>query len=444
MPGRRPRQQAFLGRLVAHLLDADDEHDVVHAAGDGHRADAERIRARRAGVLDARARDAGETDRGRHRVAADALLAPERPPLGGDERGVDLLGLEAAVDVGDRGLERARRHLLVALLEQLTELDEPGADHGDPVPAHGVLRYSSVDFADALRRPRLEPVDGDAAFVGVPAQHQLDLRRRSRCRSPSPTTWSMTRAPSSRSMTASGQRRHERRRHRVVDDERVHDAAAGQRDQLELRAPQLMQYGWIDGGVLIVPQSTQRAPRSPSISSAPRTNSALSGGTPIGMVSPAGRRAGPGAQHLGVRTRLPAGDGVGHGRRAADGAVGGDDDAGGASAAEADDGDGAGGVERGERAEERAAAPGVADARRTRSAEAGAAGAELRARPWRRGGRRGRGATTLVDLERGEVLADLAARPAGRSPRGTGGCRRGRGSPSRRRRGSGRGAGACG
>ena len=48
-----------------------------------------------------------------------------------------------------------------------------------------------------------------------------------------------------------------------------------------------MHVGWIDGGVLIVPQSTQRPPRRPSISSAPRTNIALSGGTPIGMVSPA-------------------------------------------------------------------------------------------------------------------------------------------------------------
>ena len=154
MPGRRPRQQAFLGRLVAHLLDPDDEDDVVHPAGDGHRADTERIRARRAGVLDARTRDAGEPDRGRHRVPADALLAPERPPLGGDEDGVDLLRLDAAVDVGDRGLERARRHLLVALLEQLTELDQAGAGHGYAIPTHGVLRYSSLDFAVASTTTR--------------------------------------------------------------------------------------------------------------------------------------------------------------------------------------------------------------------------------------------------------------------------------------------------
>ena len=134
--GRGARQQAFLGRLVAHLLDADHEHDVVHAAGDRHRADAERVGARRARVLDPRARDAGEPDRGRHGVAADALLAPQRAALGGDERGVDLVGLEALVDARDRGVERARGHLLVALVEQLAHLDEPGADDGDLVPAH--------------------------------------------------------------------------------------------------------------------------------------------------------------------------------------------------------------------------------------------------------------------------------------------------------------------
>jgi len=42
------------------------------------------------------------------------------------------------------------------------------------------------------------------------------------------------------------------------------------------------------GGVLMVPQSTQRPPRRPSISSAPRVNIALSGGTPMGIVSPVG------------------------------------------------------------------------------------------------------------------------------------------------------------
>ena len=50
--------------------------------------------------------------------------------------------------------------------------------------------------------------------------------------------------------------------------------------------PQAMQVGWIEGGVLTVPQSSQRPPSRPSISSAPRTNIALSGGTPMATVSP--------------------------------------------------------------------------------------------------------------------------------------------------------------
>jgi hypothetical protein len=66
-------------------------------------------------------------------------LAPQRSPLRRDERGFDLAGLEAFVDAGDRGLERARRHLFVALLEELTHLDEAGADHRDLVPAHELL-----------------------------------------------------------------------------------------------------------------------------------------------------------------------------------------------------------------------------------------------------------------------------------------------------------------
>ena len=89
-PAAARDSSAFLARLVAHLLDADDEHDVVHAARDRHRADAERVGTRRARVLDARARDAGEADRGRDRVAADAFLAPQRAALGRDERGLDL------------------------------------------------------------------------------------------------------------------------------------------------------------------------------------------------------------------------------------------------------------------------------------------------------------------------------------------------------------------
>src|SRR5205085_136705 len=50
-------------------------------------------------------------------------------------------------------------------------------------------------------------------------------------------------------------------------------------------------------------------------------------------------------------------------RRARDGAIGVDHDAGGATAAEADDGHGPGGVERAERAQERRGRPRVADGR---------------------------------------------------------------------------------
>ena len=39
-------QQTLLGRLVPHLLDADDEHDVVHARGHGHAGDPEGVAAR--------------------------------------------------------------------------------------------------------------------------------------------------------------------------------------------------------------------------------------------------------------------------------------------------------------------------------------------------------------------------------------------------------------
>ena len=107
-------------------------------------------------------------------------------------------------------------HLLVALLEQLAELDQSGADDGDPIPAHERFLH----FAD---RPRLVAVDGDAPLVGVAPQHELDVgadlevlavaddlqhhagavvevddRQRQRC--------------------------DERRGHRVVDHEGVHDA----------------------------------------------------------------------------------------------------------------------------------------------------------------------------------------------------------------------------
>ncbi len=108
----------------------------MHAARHGHRPDPEGVGAGWARVLDAGARDPGEADRGGDRVAADALLAPERAALRRDERGLHLDGIEALVDALDRGGEGTRGHLLVALLEQLTELDEPASDDRNLVPAH--------------------------------------------------------------------------------------------------------------------------------------------------------------------------------------------------------------------------------------------------------------------------------------------------------------------
>ncbi len=134
--GRGAGEQSLLCGLVAHLLHADHEHDVVHTARHDHGADAEGVGSRRTGVLDSGAGDTGQADGARHGIAPDALLAPQRAPLGGDDDGVDRRLVEPFVDTGQRGGERARRHLLVALLEQLAHLDEARPDDGDLVPAH--------------------------------------------------------------------------------------------------------------------------------------------------------------------------------------------------------------------------------------------------------------------------------------------------------------------
>ena len=163
------------------------------------------------------------------------------------------------------------------------------------------------------------------------------------------------------------QRRDERRRHRLVHDERVDDAAAGERHELELRAAardavRVDRRRRVDRAAVGAARAEQ-----PSISSAPRTNSALSGGTPIGMVSPDGDELAAGAQHLGVRTRPPVRD-RGRRPRPRPGPVPSTVivDAGGPAAAGADDRDGAGGVERADRAEERRRGAGVAELRRRR------------------------------------------------------------------------------
>ena len=110
-----------------------------------HRADTKCVGTRRAGVLDACARDAGETDRSRHGVAADAFLTPQGSALRCDEGRLDLLRLETLVDRFDRRGECARGHGLVTLVEEFTHLDEAGTHDGDFVPRHQTL--SSIGMA---------------------------------------------------------------------------------------------------------------------------------------------------------------------------------------------------------------------------------------------------------------------------------------------------------
>ena len=123
--GGRTREQALCGRLVAHLLDADHEDDIG-----GHPPRPTIAPIRNASEPDGHAfstrvtRDPGQPD---------ALTAPccRRFPLGptGVPRWVATIagsicvGIEALVDALDRGPERACGHLLVALVEQLAELD---------------------------------------------------------------------------------------------------------------------------------------------------------------------------------------------------------------------------------------------------------------------------------------------------------------------------------
>ena len=157
-----------------------------------------------------------------------------------------------------------------------------------------------------------------------------------------------------------------------------------------------MHVGWIDGGVLIVPQSTQRPPSScEHLVGAAREQRALGRHAHRDRLA-ARRELAAGAQHLGVRRR-PAVVGEAVARRAAapgTGASAAMHDAGGPAAAGADDGDGAGRVERAERAEQRRRGRGVAERGVDRRPTAASVGAELAARRSRRAGRRGRGATT--------------------------------------------------
>ena len=66
------------------------------------------------------------------------------------------------------------------------------------------------------------------------------------------------------------------------------DPARASATSSSLAPPHPVHAGWTDGGVLTVAQSMHRAPSRPIISSSPRTNAALPGGTAISTVSPDG------------------------------------------------------------------------------------------------------------------------------------------------------------
>jgi hypothetical protein len=104
----------------------------VHPGRDDHGADAECVRTRRARILHPGEGNTREADRARDGVAPDPLLAPEAAALGGDDPCVYVRGIHPFVDARDRGLEGALGHLLVALLEQLAELDHPGPYDRNP------------------------------------------------------------------------------------------------------------------------------------------------------------------------------------------------------------------------------------------------------------------------------------------------------------------------
>ena len=237
----------------------------------------------------------GQADGARHGVAADALLAPQRAALGGDDDGVDGAGVEALVDASQRGGEGAGRHLLVALLEQLAELDEPGADDGDLVPAHcHLLRSSAVRPAVAVVVRRHRP--------GRPCTRRRGRPARARSGAATSATSVADRPARRRRRTTlhhdagavlevddhERQRRLERRRHGLVDDEGLHDAPPGQRHDLELvAAARRCRWGGSTAGWRSS-RSRCSGPEQPEHLVGPATNGALPGGTPIGIGSPAG------------------------------------------------------------------------------------------------------------------------------------------------------------
>src|SRR5262249_38387782 len=153
--------------------------------------------------------------------------------------------------------------------------------HGDAIPTHDVLRYSCLSVS-ACAPPTVRALN---PYTGTPRSNAYRRRTSStsapiRMSLPSPITCSLTRPPSTRSTTRSGNGPSNGGGIVLVTTTVCTTPRRASGTDTNFVLPQLMQYGWIGGGVLIVPHSTHRAPSNPSISSAPRTKSALSGGTP--------------------------------------------------------------------------------------------------------------------------------------------------------------------
>jgi hypothetical protein len=113
--------QARPRRDVAHLLDAEHEHDVVDAGGDRERRVADRVAAPGAGVLDPRDRLWEEAQRVGEARAGDRLAANQpaerrRQPGSFESRRVDSPA--GALETGAVGVARK---LLVAGVEALAE-----------------------------------------------------------------------------------------------------------------------------------------------------------------------------------------------------------------------------------------------------------------------------------------------------------------------------------
>src|SRR5207253_7247000 len=125
---------------VAHLLEADREHDVVHAGGDGEAGVPERIHAGGAVVLDAGHGAAEELQGIGQRVAPEGRH--DRP----DPRRLNSVPLTPCV--GERLAHGVAHEVLGALVVELAELRTADAHDGD-------LLAQLDRHADSLRADRL-------------------------------------------------------------------------------------------------------------------------------------------------------------------------------------------------------------------------------------------------------------------------------------------------